>query len=161
MPTEDTMAKYMTDVRQGLPSAKRSGRQTGPASPIQTKPVNHTASFHGTFFAPALQQYIHDVIDGKCFFDHYAADATWMRVLLAIAAIQSYFRTENRSDAVSLVKDLRRVLLELGEPELYDAQIRSFFEDCVRYLEMDTAGDTVDRTAGEDEELSESAQRIP
>ena len=135
--------------------------QTGPASPIRARPVSHATSSRGTVFAPALCQYIHDVIDGKSFFDPYAADASWMRVLLAIGAIQSYFREEKASEAVSLVKDLRGVLLDLDELRLCDARIRSFFEESIRYLETDTAVDTLDRIAGEDEELSSSVQRIP
>jgi hypothetical protein len=161
MAAQETIASYMVDVPQGTAAARRSGAQTAPSLPTEARLVNHATSLHGTVFAPALQQYIHDVIAGKSFFDPYAPHAGWMRALLAIAAIQGYFREENPSDAVSLVKDLRRVLLDLDDPELCDARIRSFFEECIRYLEMVSAGDTVDRNAGKNEELSESVQRIP
>ena len=106
-------------------------------------------------------QYIHDLIDGRNFFDPYGADAMWMRALFAIGAIQIYFLGEKPSEAVSLINDLRGVLRDLDEFALDDARIRSFFEESIRYLETDTAADTLDRTAGEDEELSASVQRIP
>jgi hypothetical protein len=85
----------------------------------------------------------------------------WMRALFAIGAIQIYFRGEKPSEAVSLINDLRAVLRDLDEFALDDARIRSFFEESIRYLETDTVADTLDRTAGQDEELSPSVQRIP
>ena len=106
-------------------------------------------------------QYIHDLIDGRNFFDPYDADAMWIRALFAIGAIQIYFRGEEPSEAVSLSNDLRGVLRDLDEFAVDDAQIRSFLEESVRYLETETAADTLDRTAGEQEELSASVQRIP
>jgi len=108
-----------------------------------------------------LQQYVHDLLDGKSFFDPYAADASWMRVLFAIADIQSYFREEKPSDAAALVSDLRRVLLDIGELEPCDVRLRSFFEECIRSLETDTGADTLETTAGENEQVSGSVQRIP
>jgi hypothetical protein len=161
MVAEETMARYMVDLPQLPAAAKRSGVQTGPASLTRTRRVNHAASPHGTVFPAALYHYIHDVIDGKSFFDPYAADAMWMRVILAIGAVQSYLREEKPSEAVSLVKDLRGVLFGLDESQLCDGRIRSFLAESIRYLEMDTAANTLDRTAGESEELSESVQRIP
>ena len=119
------------------------------------------ASFPGTILAPTVCQYIHDLIDGRNFFDPYGADAMCMRALFAIGAIQIYFRGEKPSEAVSLINDLRGVLRDLDEFALDDARIRSFFEESIRYLETHTAADTLDRTAGEDEELSASVQRIP
>jgi hypothetical protein len=161
MAAEGTMASYMVDLPEGSAAAKRSGVQTEPASPIQAKPVSHATSLRGTVFAPALYQYIHDVIDGKSFFDPYAADASWMRAILAIGAVQSYFHEEKTRDAVSLVKELRDVPVDLDELGLCDARIRSFFEECIRCLETDTAVNTLDRVAGADEELSRSVQSIP
>jgi hypothetical protein len=157
MAAEGTMASYMVDLPEGSAAAKRSGVQTEPASPIQAKPVSHATSLRGTVFA----QYIHDVIDGKSFFDPYAADASWMRAILAIGAVQSYFHEEKTRDAVSLVKELRDVPVDLDELGLCDARIRSFFEECIRCLETDTAVNTLDRVAGADEELSRSVQSIP
>ena len=139
------------------------GVQTGScfAVAIRVSPVSDVRASRGTVFAPTLCQYIHDLIDGKSFFDPYGADAMWMRVLFAIGAIQIYFREEKPSEAVSLINDLRGVLRDLDEFALDDARIRSFFEESIRYLETDAAADTLDRTAGEDEELSGSVQRIP
>jgi hypothetical protein len=161
MAAEETMASYMVDPPDVPAAAKHAGVQTEPASLIRATPVNHAASLRGTVFAPALYQYIHDVIDGKSYFDPYAADASWMRVLFAIGAIQSYLREEKASKAVSLVKDLRGVLLDLDESQLCDARIRSFFAESIRYLETDSAADKLDKAAGENEELSGSVQSIP
>jgi hypothetical protein len=161
MAAEGTMASNMVDLPEGSAAAKRSGVQTEPASPIHARPVNHATSLRGTVFAPSLYEYIHDVIDGKSFFDPYAADASWMRAVLAIGAVQSYFHEKKTRGAVSLVKELRDVLVDLDELRLCDARIRSFFEECVRYLETDTAVNTFDRVAGADEELSRSVQSIP
>jgi hypothetical protein len=155
------MACYMVDLPRVPAAARHAGVQTGPASLIRARPVNHAATSRGTVFAPALHQYIHDVIDGKHYFDCYAADASWMRVLLAIGAIQSYLREERASEVVSLVKDLRSVLLDLEVSQLCDPRIRSFLAESICYLETDTADDTLDRIAGKNEELSESVQRIP
>ena len=63
------MACYMVDLPKVPAAAKRAGVQTEPASLIRARPVNHAASSRGTVFAPALHQYIHDVIDGKSYFD--------------------------------------------------------------------------------------------
>ena len=58
-------------------------------------------------------QCIHDVIEGRDFFDPYGADAMSMRALFAIGAIEIYFRDEKPSEAVSLIHDLRCVLRDL------------------------------------------------
>ena len=84
-----------------------------------------------------------------------------MRVLLAIGAIQIYWREEKRSEAISLLKDLRGMLVDVGEFELCDKRIRSFFEDSIRSLETDPAADALDRIASDDEELSRPVQCIP
>jgi hypothetical protein len=154
------MARYMVDLPKVPAAAKHVGVQTGPASLSRARPVDHASSC-GTVFATTLHQYIHDVIDGKRYFDCYAAEASWMRVLFAIGAIQSYLREERASDAVSLVKNLRSVLLDLDGSQLSDARIWSFLTESIRYLDTDTAGNMLDRIAGENEELSESVQRIP
>jgi hypothetical protein len=148
------MASYMADQPEVSAVAKHLGVRSGAASP-------HTTSLGGTVFAPALCQHAHDVIDGKSFFDPYAADASWMRVLFAIGAIQSYLLEERPGDAVPLLKDLRAVLLDMDQARLCDARIRSFIVDSIRCLETDTVADTLDRNAGENEELSRSVQRIP
>jgi len=108
-----------------------------------------------------LCQQIHDVIDGRSFFDKYSADAMCMRVLLMIGAIQDYFREERSNDKASLLDDLRGILNELEELELYDPKIRSFFEESIRYLEAASAPETLQRSGGEGEELSEVVRRIP
>ena len=111
--------------------------------------------------ACSLYEQVHDVIDGKRFFDRYTADAMCMRVLLTIGAIQSYFYDERPAEKASLLRDLRGVLEELEESKFCDPKIRSFFEETIRYLEEVSALDTVQRSEWECEELSEIAQRIP
>jgi len=119
------------------------------------------SSMPKTALARRLCQQIHDVIDGRTFFDKYAVDAMCMRVLLVIGAIQSYFREERPNNKAPLLDDLRGVLNELEESELYDPKIRSFFEQSIRYLKIASAPETLQRPGGEDEELSEVVRRIP
>jgi len=163
MATEETAPSYMVPRPHVRAAAKQSQVRTGAASAAAAhlSPVSDVGGLPGTILVPTICQYIHDLIDGKNFFDPYGADAMWMRALFAIGAIQIYFRGEKPSEAVSLINDLRGVLRDLDEFALDDARIRSFFEESIRYLETDTAADTLDRTAGEDEELSASVQRIP
>jgi len=155
------MANHVVGMPQDPAAAKRAGVQNGPVSPVQAGLVNHFASSRGTAFVPTLHQYIHDVIDGKRFFDPHATDAMLMRVLLAIGEIQTYWCEEKRSEAISLLKDLRGMLVDLGEFDFCDKRIRSFFEDSIRSLETDAAADTVDRVAGDNEELSKPVRCIP
>jgi hypothetical protein len=59
-----------------------------------------------TALARHLCQKIHDVIDGRSFFDKYAVEAMCMRVLLMIGAIQSYFREERPNNKAPLCRNL-------------------------------------------------------
>jgi hypothetical protein len=111
--------------------------------------------------ASSLYEQVHDVIDGRRFFDRYTADAMCMRVLLTIGAIQSYFYDEQPAEKAFLLRDLRGVLDELEESKFCDPQIRSFFEETIRYLEEVSALDTVQRSEWKREELSEIARRVP
>ena len=110
---------------------------------------------------PRLCQQIHDVIDGRSFFDKYAVAAISMRVLLTIGAIQDYFREEQPNDKAALLDNLHSVLNELEDSEFYDEKIRSFFEECTRYVETTPAPDAIQRLGWEREELSGLVQRIP
>src|SRR6266581_1441990 len=93
--------------------------------------------------ASRLYEQVHDVIDGKLFFDEYTGDAMCMRALLMIGAIQRYFYDERPNDKASLLRDLRGVLDELEESKFRDPKIRSFFEETIRYLEEVSTLDTV------------------
>jgi hypothetical protein len=163
MATEETTPRYIVQRPHARAAAEQSRVQTGRASAVTARvsPVTDAASFPGTIFSLAVCQYMRDLIDGRNFFDPYGADAMWMRALFAIGAIQTYFRREKPNEAVSLSNDLRDVLRDLDGFSPDDARIRSFFEESIRYLETDTAADTLDRTAGEDEELSALVQGIP
>ena len=112
MATEETTPSYMVPRPHVRAAAKQSHVQTGCASTVAARvsPVSDVASFPGAILAPTVCQYIHDLVDGKNFFDLYGADAMWMRALFAIGAIQIYFRGEKPSEAVSLINDLRGVL---------------------------------------------------
>jgi hypothetical protein len=162
MTTKETTTSYMVP-RPGVRAApKQSHVQTGSDSAIAARvsSVSDVAAVLRTSLAPTVCQYMHDLIEGSSFFDPYGADAMWMRALFAIGAMQNYFRREKPSEAVSLSNDLRGVLRDLDEFAIDDARIRSFFKESIRYLETDTAADTLD-TKGEDEELSASVQRVP
>jgi hypothetical protein len=161
MGTEETTP--MVPRPQVRAAAKQSDVQSGSASVVAApvSPVGDGASFPRTLFASTARQYIHDVIDGRNFFDPYGADAMWMRAVLAMGAIQIYFREEKPSEAVSLIQVLRGVLHDLDEFGVDGAQIRSFFKNSIRHLEADSVAGTLDRTAGEKEKLSASVQGIP
>ena len=90
MATEETTPGNMMPRPHTSAAAKRSHLQTGCASTVAARvsPVSDGASFPGTILAPTVCQYIHDLVDGRNFFDPYGADATWMRALFAIGAIQ-------------------------------------------------------------------------
>ena len=62
-----------------------------------------------------MRQQIHNVIDGRSFFDKYSVTAFSMRVLLALAAIQDYFREEQPNDRAGSLDNLRSVLSELED----------------------------------------------
>jgi hypothetical protein len=81
-----------------------------------------------------LRQQIHNVIDGRSFFDKYSVTAFSMRVLLALAAIQDYFREEQPNDRAGLLDNLRSVLSELEDTEFQDPKIQSFFEETIATL---------------------------
>jgi methyltransferase family protein len=119
------------------------------------------AGLSQTELVRGLRRQIHEVIEGRSFFDPYVVDAVCMRVLVAIAALQEYFREEQPNDKAPLLRHLRRVLLDLDESGLNDAKIRCFLADSIRYLEPDVAAETLQRSGGEDEELSASVRRIP
>jgi hypothetical protein len=162
MATEETTADDMVRLPQVRAVAGHSCVQkaSAPANSAGAGPVNHAETSKAPL-APGLRQYIHDVIDGRDFFDPYAVDAACIRALLAIGAIQNYLREEKPNERISLLKDLRAMLLDLSDFGLRDEQIRSFFEETIRYLETEPAVATLETLAGEDEEPSSSVRRIP
>lgn len=160
---EQTIDDSPLPQRQVEPSASDAGAES-----ILTPAHGGNAALSGdccrlpeTDLGHHLCQKVHDVIDGKRFFDKYAADAMWMRVLIAIGAIQSYFVEERPDNKASLLRDLRSVLDELDDSKCRDPKIRAFFEESIRYLDEVPTLDTIQRTGWEGEELSEVARRIP
>jgi hypothetical protein len=146
-------------------------RQPGSRHPVKDSNPTSAAPDAGTIFdissvrETALERrlcrQLHDVIDGRSFFDRYAADAVWMRVLLTMGSIQDYFREERPSDKAPLLSNLHRILNELDESHLYDPKIRSFLEQSIRYLEAKFAPETLQKPGGQDGELSKAVRRIP
>jgi Methyltransferase domain len=119
------------------------------------------SSVRDTELTSRLCQQIHDVIDGKSFFDKYAWDAMCMRILLMIGAIQDYFREERPNDKAALLDNLHDILDDMTESKLYDQKIRFFFEESVRHLEATSPPESLQRFGGNAEELSEVLLRIP
>jgi hypothetical protein len=132
-----------------------SGVETDPGFALAAAGLSRTDLVRG------LRRQIHDVTEGRSFFDPYAMDAVCMRVLVAIAALQEYFREERPSDKAPLLRHLHRVLLDLDESDLCDAKVRCFLADSIRYLETDAATETLQGSGGDDEQLSASVRRIP
>src|SRR6476659_8041219 len=116
MATEETTPSHTVPRPHDRAAAKQSHVQTGCASAVAAgvSPVSDV-SFTGTILTLTVCQHIHDLIDGRNFFDPYGADAMWMRALFAIGAIQIYFRGEKPSETVSLIHDLHGVLRDLDE----------------------------------------------
>lgn len=163
MANERTTTDSVLPQPNARPQARRASAAPIPASADagEAAPIWNDSSLPETTPEFRLSQQVHDVIDGKRFFDKYAADAMCMRVLLTIGAIESYFHEERPDDKAPLLRDLRGLLDQLEESKFRDPKIRSFFEETIRYLEEVPTLDTVQRFEWEREELSEIARRIP
>jgi hypothetical protein len=163
MSNEETMASsgvQQPDVRSFARDLEVEAIRTS-AGATDAGIVSNISSLPEMELARLLYQHVHDVIDGRSFFDKHAVTAMCMRVLLMIGKIQSYFRQELPNDKVRLLDDLRGILKELEGSELCDPKIRSFFEETIRHLEAASAPETLQRPGGEGEGLSEAVQRIP
>jgi hypothetical protein len=131
-------------------------------SAVATDPgIGAPSGIRDTELTSCLCRQIHDVIDGRRFFDTYALDAMCMRILLLIGTIQDYFREERPNDKAALLYDLRDILEEMRDSEFYDRKIRSFFEESVRHLEATSRPESLQSCGGNAEVLSEVALRIP
>lgn len=86
MATEETAPSYMVPRPHVRAAAKQSQVRTGAASAAAAhlSPVSDVGGLPGTILVPTICQYIHDLIDGKNFFDPYGADAMWMLSLIHI-----------------------------------------------------------------------------
>jgi hypothetical protein len=157
------MGSYMVSRPDARVAAQECEVEADLATGVETDPgfALAAAGLPQTNLVDALRRQIHDAIEGRRFFDPYAADAVCMRVLVAIAALQEYFREEQAHDKPPLLRHLRRVLADFDESSLCDAEARRFLADSIRYLETDAASETLQKCAGEDEELSASVRRIP
>lgn len=163
MADEYTMGSYMVNRPDARDAAKEFQVPTGlaPGGESDAGIASGAEGLRETSLAWGVRRQIHDVIEGRSFFDPYAVDAVCMRLLLAIAALQDYFREERPKDKALLLGHLRRALLDLDESDLCDAKIRGFFSDSIRYLEADATAEPIERPGGEDEELSALVRRIP
>jgi hypothetical protein len=158
-------------IMAGSMVCQPDARRLAGDSEVQAIPTSVTASDAGIAFDPSrmreaelgrrLCQQIHDVIDGRNFFDKYAVAAINMRVLLTIGAIQDYFREERPNDKAVLLGNLHSVLNELEDSEFYDQKIRSFFEESISYVEAAPEAEALQGLGWEGEELSGLVQRIP
>jgi hypothetical protein len=159
------------EIMAGSMVCQPDARRPAGDSEVQAITTSVTASDAGIAFDPSrmreaelgrrLCQQIHDVIDGRNFFDKYAVAAINMRVLLTIGAIQDYFREERPNDKAALLGNLHSVLNELEDSEFYDQKIRSFFEESIRYVEAAPEAEALQGLGWEGEELSGLVQRIP
>jgi hypothetical protein len=108
-----------------------------------------------------LQQGARDVIDGKRFFDQYADDALYMRVLLTLGAMQDYFREERLSRKGPLLVELRRITNDFNESSLQDPQVRAFLDASVREMEIGNTEEMVQRSGWQTEVLPPTVSQIP
>jgi hypothetical protein len=122
--------------------------------------VDTASSAKRSALAGCICQQIYDVIDGKRFFDKYAPDSMFMRVLLMIGSIQDYLCEERPHDKPRLLDELRDLLIELRGEGLCDLKIHAFFEQSIQYLEASLPA-PLQMPRDEADELSDDARRIP
>jgi hypothetical protein len=109
----------------------------------------------------ALRQLVLDVIDGRLYFHNYGPEAFCMRLLLALGAMQSYYREELPNRKESLLNELGSLLDQLGSCGSPDSKIEVFLRASIRDLEKPDSGDILQRSGWEDELLPDAINVIP
>lgn len=108
-----------------------------------------------------LRDLASDLLDGKMYFDNYGHEAFCMRLLLAIGALQSYYREEVPSRKPPLLNELVALLDQFQSCGLRDSKIESFLRTSMRDLEFADADEILQRSGWENELLSRAVSTIP
>src|SRR5260221_11110128 len=97
---------------------RRSG-ETVPMTASETHAMKHA-------LLPLLRELALDLLDGKLYFDNYGPEAFCMRTLLAIGALQNYYREELSSRKPPLLKERVALIDQFQSCGLQDSRIKPF-----------------------------------
>jgi hypothetical protein len=128
----------------------------------ETAPVtaNETHTMKQTLL-PLLRELALDLLDGKLYFNNYGPEAFCMRMLLAIGALQNYYREELPSRKPSLLKELVALIDQLRSCGLRDSRIEAFLRESIRELEFASADGLLQRSGWENEFVPKALNSIP
>jgi hypothetical protein len=110
---------------------------------------------------PLLRQLTLELLDGKLYFDNYGPEAFYTRTLLAIGALQNYYREELSSRKPSLLKELIALVDQFKSCGTRDSRIEAFLRTSVRELESADTGETMQRSGWENELVPRAVSTIP
>jgi hypothetical protein len=125
-----------------------------PMNASETRAMNYA-------LLPLLRELALDLLDGKLYFDNYGPEAFCMRVLLAIGALQNYYREELSSRKPSLLKELVALLDQSQSYGVGDSRIEAFLRTTIRQLELVNADEAVQRSGWENELVPQVVTTIP
>src|SRR4029077_11847751 len=111
--------------------------------------------------SPLLRQLTLELLDGKLYFDNYGSEAFYMRTLLAIGALQNYYREELSSRKPPLLKDLIALVDQFKSCGMRDSRIEAFLRTSIRELESADAGETMQRAGWENEVVPRAVSTMP
>jgi hypothetical protein len=110
---------------------------------------------------PLLRELALDLLDGKLYFDNYGPEAVCMRTLLAIGALQNYYREELPSRKPPLLKELVDLIDQFQSCGLRDSRIEAFLRASMRDLEFASADEFLQRSGWENEFVPNAVSGIP
>jgi hypothetical protein len=110
---------------------------------------------------PLLRELALDVLNGKIYFDNYGPEAFCMRMLLAIGALQRYYREEVPSGKPPLLKELAALVDQLQSCGLRDSKIEAFLRTSIRDLEITNADEILQRSGWENEFVPHAVSTMP
>jgi hypothetical protein len=108
-----------------------------------------------------LRDLASDLLDGKIYFDNYGPEAFCMRLLLAIGALQSYYREEVPNRKPPLLKELAALVDQLQSCGLRDSRIETFLRTSIRELEFANSDGILQRSGWENEFVPHAVSTIP
>ena len=110
---------------------------------------------------PLLRELALDLLDGKLYFDNYGPEAFCMRALLAIGALQTYYREELPSRRPPLLKELIALIDQFQSCGLRDSRVETFLGESIRELEFASADGLLQRSGWENEFVPKALRSIP
>jgi hypothetical protein len=132
----------------------RPSGETVPMTASETHAMNYA-------LLPLLRELALDLLDGKLYFDNYGPEAFCMRMLLAIGALQNYYREELSSRKPPLLKELIALVDQFQSCGLRDSRIEAFLRASIRELEIANADEILQRSGWENEFVPHAVSIIP